>query len=217
MELHEALAARVREWRDAGYPHDRYPAIAEILGFAIDGDGPQAPLRYLRAAQLRALETYWYLRLVAHTPRIEALYRDLFPDTSDRLAALGLGAPVLKDIALNIGYEGLLERIRTDDALVHAHRLEAQRETLTLDYPSWILALAMGAGKTVLIGAIDPSYDGSVFEVGMLDVPARKRDLVEGTYEVAVDAASSEPVAVRITDMLGEEILVLEPRVSRGD
>ncbi len=154
MELHEALAARVREWRDAGYPHDRYPAIAEILGFAIDGDGPQAPLRYLRAAQLRALETYWYLRLVAHTPRIEALYRDLFPDTSDRLAALGLGAPVLKDIALNIGYEGLLERIRTDDALVHAHRLEAQRETLTLDYPSWILALAMGAGKTVLIGAI---------------------------------------------------------------
>ncbi len=65
--------------------------------------------------------------------------------------------------------------------------------------------------------AIDPTYDGSVFEVGVLDVPARKRDLVEGTYEVAVDAASSEPVAVRITDMLGEEILVLEPRVSRGD
>ncbi len=28
------------------------------------------------------------------------------------------------------------------------------RETLTLDYPSYILALAMGAGKTVLIGAI---------------------------------------------------------------
>ena len=64
--------------------------------------------------------------------------------------------------------------------------------------------------------AIDPSYDGSVFEVGMLDVPARKRDLVEGTYEVAVDAASSEPVAVRITDMLGEEILVVEPRVPTG-
>ena len=28
------------------------------------------------------------------------------------------------------------------------------RETLTLDYPSYILALAMGAGKTILIGAI---------------------------------------------------------------
>ncbi len=73
MELHEALATRVREWRDAGYAHERHPAIAEILGYAIDGDGPQAPLRYLRAAQLRALETYWFLRLVTHTPRIEAL------------------------------------------------------------------------------------------------------------------------------------------------
>lgn len=51
-----------------------------------------------------------------------------------------------------------------------------------------------------------------VFEVGVFDVPARKRDLVEGTYEVAADAASPDPVAVRITDMLGEEILVLEPR-----
>jgi hypothetical protein len=58
--------------------------------------------------------------------------------------------------------------------------------------------------------AIDPSYDGSVFEVGLLDVPARKRDLVEGTYEIPVDAASPGPVAVRITDMLGEEILVVE-------
>lgn len=34
------------------------------------------------------------------------------------------------------------------------HRLGALRETLTLDYASYILALAMGAGKTVLIGAI---------------------------------------------------------------
>jgi hypothetical protein len=32
--------------------------------------------------------------------------------------------------------------------------LEALRETLTLAYPSYILALAMGAGKTALIGAI---------------------------------------------------------------
>lgn len=154
MELHEALAARVREWRDAGYPHEHYPAIAEILGFATDGDGPQAPLRYLRAAQPRALETYWYLRLVARTPRIEALYRGLFAGNSERLAALGLDKAALKDLAPDLGYDGLLDRIRTDDALVREHRLESQRETLTLDYPSWILALAMGAGKTVLIGAI---------------------------------------------------------------
>ena len=38
--------------------------------------------------------------------------------------------------------------------------------------------------------------------------------LVDGTYEVAVDAASADPVAVRITDMLGEEILVVEGRTT---
>ncbi len=154
MELHEALAVRVRDWRDAGYPHDTFPAIGEILAFAIDGDGPGAPLRYLRAAQLRALEAYWYLRLVAGTPRIARLYEDLFVSTADRMAALGLDRPALKDVALDLGYGGLLERIRADDAFVREHRLAPQRETLTLDYPSWILALAMGAGKTVLVGAI---------------------------------------------------------------
>jgi hypothetical protein len=43
---------------------------------------------------------------------------------------------------------------QTDDQFVRQFRLEALRETLTLSYPSYILALAMGAGKTALIGAI---------------------------------------------------------------
>ncbi len=30
-ELHDALASRVADWRDAGYPHADFPAIAEIL------------------------------------------------------------------------------------------------------------------------------------------------------------------------------------------
>lgn len=154
MELHVALAGRVRAWRDAGYPHDDYPAIAEILGYAVDGEGPDAPLRYLRAAQLRALETYWYLRLVERTPRIADLYERMFDRTAERMTALALDRPELTALALDVGYAGLLERIRTDDEFVRAHRLETQRETLTLADPSWILALAMGAGKTVLIGAI---------------------------------------------------------------
>ncbi|HLZ48852.1 MAG TPA: restriction endonuclease subunit R, partial [Candidatus Limnocylindria bacterium] len=158
-QLHEALDARVRDWRAAGYPSD-YPAIAEIFEHAIEGeeDGRPFPLsgslRYLRAAQLRALETYWHLRLVAGTPRIPALYAAVFPKPSDRLGALGLGAPELERIALDDGLDALLARIAGDDTLVATHDLEALRETLTLDYPSWILALAMGAGKTVLIGAI---------------------------------------------------------------
>lgn len=140
--------------RDAGYASD-VPALGEILEFATDGgnDGLSHP-RYLRDAQLRALETYWYLRVVEQTPSIPELYRRLFPATSERLTALGLGAPALTALALDLGYDGLLTRIRTDDAFVRANKLGVLRETLALDYPSYILALAMGAGKTVLIGAI---------------------------------------------------------------
>lgn len=70
MELHEALATKVDVWRDAGYPSD-VPALGEILEFATEGrDDGSGHLRYLRAAQLRALETYWYLRVVEWTPSI---------------------------------------------------------------------------------------------------------------------------------------------------
>ncbi len=58
-ELHQALAHRVAGWRAAGYPHDSFPAIAEILSYAVEGEDVGAPsprsgmLRFLRAAQLR--------------------------------------------------------------------------------------------------------------------------------------------------------------------
>ncbi|MBI2777561.1 MAG: DEAD/DEAH box helicase family protein [Chloroflexi bacterium] len=154
MDLHEALAAKVDAWRDAGYPSD-VPALAEILEFATEGDDDgRGHLRFLRAAQLRALETYWYLRVVERTPSIPDLYKSLFPVGSERLAAIGLGASEFMALVVDDGYDGLLTRIRTDDAFVRAHKLGVLRETLSLDYPSYILALAMGAGKTVLIGAI---------------------------------------------------------------
>ncbi|HEV2249009.1 MAG TPA: restriction endonuclease subunit R [Candidatus Limnocylindria bacterium] len=158
-QLHEALETRVRDWRAAGYPTG-YAAIGEIFAHAVEGevDGRPFPasgsLRYLRAAQYRALEVYWYLRLVAGTPRVPALYAALFPRPSDRLEALGLGAPDLERIALDDGLDGLLSRIAGDPAFAARHDLDALRESFVLEYPSWILALAMGAGKTVLIGAI---------------------------------------------------------------
>lgn len=64
--LYELIAQNVTSWREDGYPCDDYPAIAEILDYARLPDGET--LRFLRRAQLRALETYWYLRLVKETP-----------------------------------------------------------------------------------------------------------------------------------------------------
>jgi hypothetical protein len=151
VELHEALASKVDAWREAGYPSD-IPVLAEILEFAVEGVEPSAPwpqsgrLRFLRAAQLRALETYWYLRVVERTPPIPELYRRLFSTTSERLAALGLDTPALTTLALDVGYDGLLERIRTDDVFVKAHKLGVLRETLTLDYPSYILGRRLHGG-----------------------------------------------------------------------
>lgn len=151
MHLYQVLAQRVAAWREQGYPHTAYPAIAEILEWAANPEG--AGFR-LRPPQVHALETYWYLRLCEGTPRITDLYRRLFSKQSELLAALGLIQDEAKEYALDYGLDALLERIKTDDDFVRRLRLEALRESLTLRYPSYILALAMGAGKTVLIGAI---------------------------------------------------------------
>jgi hypothetical protein len=65
-----------------------------------------------------------------------------------------LGIPEIAFKAANFKLKQLFKRIESDDDFVRSFKLEALRESLTLAYPSYILALAMGAGKTVLIGAI---------------------------------------------------------------
>ena len=115
----------------------------------------QVPCASLRHPQLRALETYWYLRLVEPTPHVFDLYTRLYPPEDalpSLLEALGVADAAFK--AANYDLERLLERIRSDDGFVRDFKIESLRETLTLGYPSYILALAMGAGKTILIGAI---------------------------------------------------------------
>ena len=53
-ELHAALAARVDDWRAGGYAHDRFPAITEILRYAVDGEDPTESLPGVRIAPLPA-------------------------------------------------------------------------------------------------------------------------------------------------------------------
>ena len=148
--LHQQLAAAVSRWRDAGYPQESYPAIAEILQYGFEPETGE--FRYLRRAQFRALETYWYLRLQLGTPTIPELYERLFPKPKDRLAAMGVSNELFAEA--DFDFDTLIDRVLRDNALVRQHKLESLRETLNLDYPSYILALAMGAGKTILMGAI---------------------------------------------------------------
>lgn len=150
--LHEKLAEAVAAWRQAGYLSADYPAIAELFDWARDPATGQ--LRFLRSPQFRALETYWYLRVVQATPHVFDLYQQLYAKNSELRAALGLTAPEIRDFVEDEGMRALWDRIRTDDQFVRDFKLESVRETLTLGYPSYILALAMGAGKTIVIGTI---------------------------------------------------------------
>ena len=54
---------------------------------------------------------------------------------------------------------------------------------------------------------IDTDYDGEIFNIVLSDVPERKNDLVQGRYEIPVPDSGSV-VAVKIIDMLGEELVV---------
>ena len=54
---------------------------------------------------------------------------------------------------------------------------------------------------------IDPAYNGEVFIVVLADVPEKKTDLVVGKYTLPAQEIETT-VAEKITDMLGEEVLV---------
>ena len=56
---------------------------------------------------------------------------------------------------------------------------------------------------------IDTAYNGSVFNVVLYDVPEKKNDLVAGKYELSAPDGEDK-VAVKIIDMLGEEVLVVK-------
>lgn len=208
MHLYEILSAKVAEWRRQNYPCDDFPAIAEILEWA---QKPDISSFQLRAPQSRALETYWYLRLIEKTPHIFDLYTHCLPRITERLSALGLDHPDLRDLVLDVGFDELVDKIRDDDVFVKQYHLEAIRETLTLKYPSYILALAMGAGKTVLIGAIFASEfamaqeypNGRFVENALVFAPGKTiieslRELAEMRYEAVLPPRFFKPFAASV-------------------
>jgi len=155
MNLNEILKTKVKNWRENDY-RSNHPVIREIFEYNFL-DSENQNLRYLRRAQFEALETYWYLRLIENTPHIFDLYKKYFQG-EDLLDALNvrLTEGDLRKILFSNGggIDTIFKKIKKDNDFVKKYRLEGLRESLFLDYPSYILALAMGAGKTVLIGSI---------------------------------------------------------------
>ncbi len=60
--------------------------------------------------------------------------------------ALGVPGAAFEEVDFEL--ENLFKRIQADNDFVRRFKLESLRETLTLAYPSHILALAMGAGTS---------------------------------------------------------------------
>lgn len=159
MTLYGVLKSKLIEWRKNNYlpaasGQSNVPIISEILEFNLDPE--TGNLRFLRKAQFEALETYWYLRLVEGTPHIFDLYKRFYDDPVELFKALNIAISQedLIKIMSKGGINSIFEKIKEDEDFTKEYRLEALRETLSLDYPSYILALAMGAGKTILIGTI---------------------------------------------------------------
>ena len=148
--IFQHLQVDVQKWREGGYISKDFSAISEILLWSKDETGQ---LRYLREAQFNALETYWYIRLILKTPKLLDLYQKYFPKKSDLVTAFGI--PKSNEITnMLIDGEDPFEKIKVDINFAKNLELDSLHESLNLNYPSYILALAMGAGKTVLIGAI---------------------------------------------------------------
>ncbi len=53
---------------------------------------------------------------------------------------------------------------------------------------------------------IDTNYNGQIFTTCISDVPAKKKELIKGSYSVSVEGK----IAIKIVDMLGEESLFVE-------
>ena len=152
--LFDRLQSSAEEWRAAGWPCESEPLIGEILRWQFVGGDPEGEvLKFLRWPQFRALEVYWMLRLRFGTPHIMGLYKRLFRDDLSGFNR-ALGSPFPSGVLDFATFDAIEEKVRTDDEFVRRHGLDALREAAALPYPSYIFALAMGAGKTILIAAI---------------------------------------------------------------
>lgn len=147
------LKHSVKQWRQQGYPCDDYPLIGFILNYQVEKQEDPFTLKFLRDPQFLALEVYWYVRLVLRTPKIIDLYRYYYGENKKAFFD-ALGVPISRDALDFARIDEIIKRVKEDEDFVKNKRIQALHEAVKLDYPSYILALAMGAGKTVLIGTI---------------------------------------------------------------
>ncbi len=154
--LFEKLREDTLNWRKDGYPCSDYPLIGEVLRYQFEGEADdRVHLKYLRQPQFQSLELYWYLRLVLKTPHIVDLYRRYYDTDDVRDFCEAFGIPLTpNDLIYITNVDAVINLVENNPEFVKLKRIDPVYEAVTLPYPSYIFALAMGTGKTVLIGTI---------------------------------------------------------------
>lgn len=107
--------------------------------------------------------------------------------------------PMSADVVVSREGETLVVDIRDVLSPTILQRLNLDQGLFRASIPDWRAVV-----DCVLI---DSQYDGELFNVALSDVPERKQDLVLGRYELPAPPPGSR-VAVKIIDMLGEELLL---------
>ncbi|MDE0009632.1 MAG: DEAD/DEAH box helicase family protein [Candidatus Poribacteria bacterium] len=154
--LFEKLQDDTLNWRKEGYPCQDYPLIGEVLRHQFEGEAnDRVHLKYLREPQFQSLELYWFLRLVLQTSHIVDLYKHYY-DTGDiRDFCEAFGIPLTpNDLIYITNVDTVINLVENNPEFVKLKGIDPVYEAVTLPYASYIFALAMGTGKTVLIGTI---------------------------------------------------------------
>ena len=140
----------VLQWRLNNYKTE-FTEIKEILNF--QKTEIENLYKYLRKAQFEAIETYLFLRFVKKTPKIIDLYKTYYSTPPEFCKALNINHIPEHSFRYIKNIEDILSDLK-DAKTLKEYKYHSLIETLNLDYPSYILALAMGSGKTNIISSI---------------------------------------------------------------
>jgi DNA modification methylase len=137
----------------------------------------------------------------------------------DEINSFNRKSPINKIVVQDIQKDGVFEYIPAE-ATVQVTKENGKGRVLISDYFSPTILQRLNLDRTVFdeyisdfrsqidVVLIDYDYDGKVFNICHSDVPKRKTDLVVGEYEFDLPNPNCI-IAVKIVDMLGEEVLVV--------
>lgn len=128
--------------------------------------------------------------------------------------------PINKIVIQDIQKDGVFEYIPAE-ATAEIKKEGGKGKVQIKDYFSPTILQRLNLDRTVFdefisdfrsqidVVLIDFDYNGEAFNICLSDVPKKKTDLVTGEYEFDLPNPNSK-IAVKIVDMLGEEVLVVE-------